>query len=252
MGLSQVFYYRGFAELFFEMISEGANSGAQPELLAPDQFLGLSVSSLLIQLVTPVQWAARVYISAAIFASGPRMLLGERVTLGEFLRPGFVRTLWVGVIAFVVALLTNVGLVFLIVPGIIAAVTLSVAEVVSVVEEVTLPEALRRSWNLTQNNWWRIIGFWMIIATLAFALQATIYTPAVLRQLVASINDPNAVFMPVSPAWKVAEGVLAALATALIYPFAEFGWFSMYLDLRARREGMDIVARAQDITQDRP
>ena len=52
--------------------------------------------------------------------------------------------------------------------------------------------------------------------------------------------------------WKAVEGSLAALATALIYPFVEFGWFSMYLDLRSRREGMDIVARAEDITRERP
>ena len=251
MGLAQVFYYRGFTEILFQMLTESAQ-GTSPELFTADQFLGLSVSSALLQLAAPVQWAARVYISAAIFRAGPRMLLGEEVTRHFINKNALIRTLWVGLIAFVVSLATNVGLVFFIVPGVILATALSVAEVVSVVEEVTLPEALRRSWKLTQRSWWRIIGFWMILATLAFALQATIYTPAIVRQLIASINDPNAVFMPISPLWKAVEGSLAALATALIYPFVEFGWFSMYLDLRSRREGMDIVARAEDITRERP
>ena len=50
MGLAQVFYYRGFTEIFFQLLTESAQ-GAPPELFTADQFLGLSVSSALLQLV---------------------------------------------------------------------------------------------------------------------------------------------------------------------------------------------------------
>jgi hypothetical protein len=59
-----------------------------------------------------------------------------------------------------------------------------------------------------------------------------------------------AVFQPTSAAWKAFEGALTALATAIAYPFGMFAWFCLYLDLRARREGMDIVARAADLEGD--
>ena len=77
-------------------------------------------------------------------------------------------------------------------------------------------------------------------------LQTAITSPTLIRQLVASIQNPEAVFQPLSVGWKVFEGLLSATAVTLVLPFASFAWLSFYLDLRARREGMDIGAAAAE------
>jgi hypothetical protein len=247
VSLAQVYYYRGIVEFVVEGIQQGAQ-GADP-LAVTDDFMAMSMFSLVLQSAGPLYWMARVYFAACIFASGPRMLAGERPRVKEFLSPGLTRVLWVGLIWIVVGVLTNVGLIFFIVPGIIAAASLSVAGVTSVVERLTLPAAISRSWTLTNGNWWRIIGFWMILVTLAAALQAAASSPTIVRQIFISVSDPTAVFQPASTLWKTIEGTLAALGVVLAYPFTQLAWFSMYLDLRARREGMDLVARSMEIAE---
>ena len=149
-----------------------------------------------------------------------------------------------------VSIIVNIGIVIFIVPGIIAAISLSVAGEVSVVEQASLPTALSRSWALTQRSWWRIIGFAMLLGTLATLLQAAVSAPALIRQFVLSVSDPMAIIQPASPFWMTVEGVFAALAVALVFPFSQLAWFCLYLDLRARREGMDLVARATDLAGD--
>jgi hypothetical protein len=246
MSLAQVFYYRGLLELFAETIVQGAQGGVDP-FTSPDEMLGLSMSSVAVQAVGPLYWAARAYIATCVFSAGPRMLAGERLELREFLTPGLIRVIWVAVAWLLVGLMAQVGLLLLIVPGIIVWVSLSVAAPASVIEELSAPAAITRSWRLTQRSWWRIIGFWMLLATLVLFLEAAVHSPTVIRQLVLSVSDPMAVFQPTSTLWKTFEGVLTALATSIAYPFGVFAWFCLYIDLRARREGMDIVARAMDM-----
>lgn len=248
MSLAQVFYYRGI----FEAVLEGvANTSAQGDPTAMfEGLMGLSIFSAVVQAIGPLYWFAIVYLSTCLYASGPRMLAGERPGVKEFLTPGINRVFWVGLTTFVVTVISSVAAIFLIIPGIIAYLALSVAAVTSVVEQVTLPTALSRSWALTRRSWWRILGFWMVLVTLVSLLQAAVQSPSIIRQLLVSISDPMAVFQSVPPAWKTVEGVFSALAASLVLPFTQLAWFALYLDLRARREGMDIVARAMDIAGD--
>ena len=239
MGVAQSFYLRGFLGFFSGMGNFGS----------PEEFLGLQAWQMLSYAVSPAYGIARLYISVCIFAAAPRMIAGERVSLREYLRPGLKRTLWMVLTVWIVQMVVGMGFVFFIVPGVILFVGLAVARVVVVVEDASLGQAFGRSWKLSRGHFWRIIGFWMAVATLMFVLQAVVNSPSAIRQLSASIQDPDAIFQPVSVGWKTLEGLFAALSTSLVYPFVELSWFFLYLDLRARREGMDLVARAQAIVQ---
>ncbi|MDO9108976.1 MAG: hypothetical protein Q7U89_08340, partial [Coriobacteriia bacterium] len=84
---------------------------------------------------------------------------------------------------------------------------------------------------------------------LTFTLESAVDSPAVLRQIFSSVTNPEAMFAEISIGWKVLEGVLAATALSIVYPFVELAWFFYYLDLRARHEGMDLVQRAGRLTE---
>jgi hypothetical protein len=76
------------------------------------------------------------------------------------------------------------------------------------------------------------------------ALETLVDSPVLIRQLIASIDRSDALFAELSVGWKTLEGVFTALAVSFVYPFVQLSWFHYYLDLRARREGMDLVVAA--------
>lgn len=244
VGVTQVFSTRGMLQLF------GSLADSSPDVFL-DQYSQVQSLSLLSNLVSPLFLVARAYLTACLFELAPAMLAGARPGVGELLRAGKSRFLWLLLVSVTVSLAVGTASLFLLIPGLILWARLKVAYVTAVVERAAIDRAYVRSWTLTRGRFWRTVGFAIVLGVIAIVLEAAIDSPAVIRQIVASVESPDAVFRELSPAWKTFEGVLAASATSLIAPLLEFAWFFYYLDLRARHEGMDIVVKAGELAASR-
>lgn len=240
VGVTQVFSARGFLQL------AGAMSESSSDAFFA-QIEQIQTLSLLSNAVTPLFLLARTYLVAALLAAAPLMLGGQHVGVRQFLKGGTSRFLMLLLVTLAVSASISFSAIFLLVPALILWARLRVAHIATVVEAAPIDRAFARSWNLTRGRFWRTVGFAIVLAVISVVMEAAVDSPAVIRQLVASIESPDAVFAELSPGWKTFEGVLAASATALIAPFVELCWFFFYLDLRARAEGMDLVTRATDI-----
>lgn len=178
---------------------------------------------------------AQPFLVAAISRAAADAYLGEHVTLGGTLRYALSRLpaiLWVTVITLVV---TTVGLVLLIVPGIIAAVRLTLAPAVVVVEDVRGTRAVRRSWNLTAGHFWRVLGTLLLSGIITAVGAAIIQIPA---EVITTTIGPDG--------WPV-SALGSAVASALITPFSLLIVVLLYFDLRVRKEGYDIEVMAQEL-----
>lgn len=240
VGLSQVFYTRGLLAVVPGIID---GSMQFSEITSVQMWASLS------NIVAPLLLAARLYVSSAVLAAAPAMLAGRRFGVREFLRGGLARFWWLLLVSIVVSAAISAGLFVLVIPGLFVWARLSVAHVTCVVEAAPLDRAFSRSWALTSGRFWRTLLFAVGLGILTVTLESAVDSPAVLRQIFSSITDPEALFAEMSLGWKVLEGVLSATALSLVYPFAELAWFFYYLDLRARHEGMDLVARAVRISE---
>ena len=114
-------------------------------------------------------------------------------------------------------LLTMLGLVLFVIPGIIVGVLLAVSVPALVAEDVRARGALLRSWSLVGGRWWHTFG--------------TLLLTWVLLGLTVSLADRAA-----APGGWLAETVAQALAVTLVTPFAALVGVLLYLDLRARQE----------------
>lgn len=236
LGVSQVFYTRGLLQTI-PMLAAG-------DIMA-EELSRLQIWTLLANLVSPLFLAARLYVSSMVLAAAPRMLAGKRPGVRELLRGGLARFGWVLLVALVLSMATGFAFLAFVVPGIYLYARLALSRVTCVVEGVPLDKALMRSWRLTEGSVWRTLLFATGLAVITIALESAVDSPAVVRQIVASISNPEALFTGLAPGWKTFEGILTATAASLVYPFSELAWFGFYLDLRARREGMDLVASAR-------
>jgi hypothetical protein len=187
---------------------------------------------------------ASVWLHAGILAVAPELASGDSVTTRRLLMAGAPR-FWIAV-----AVTAITGMVVLIpIAGIVIALFWMLAVPIVVVEGASFDKALGMSWKLVSEvGFWRTalfgIGLWIVV----IALEQLALAPNVLRQLVGAIQDPGAIFRPLSVEWTVFTGVLSALGLALVSPFTILATYLYYTDARARAEGMDLMQQARLLT----
>jgi hypothetical protein len=143
----------------------------------------------------------------------------------------------------------GVLLLFPLVLGIAAVVVwiytkLLVAPAAITVEELGVFAGLRRSWTLTHRNWWRIFGIMLLVSVMVSFIGQIIQIPLGLAS-----GGINSVFAPHAGASQVTttEIVLAVvsmvvgvLVSAVGFAFQTSVAALLYMDLRMRRDGLDL------------
>ncbi len=241
-SVTQSLYMRGFLELVPLFMGEELPSFSDSVRL---QILG-AVSSAL----APAMALARAYIDASIIRAAPALHAGEAPALKAMLRSGFGRFGWYLLASWIVAAAAGAATLLLIVPGVLVGLGLALAPAITVIEEAPLDRAMSRSWSLASGRRGRIFLFVLSLYLLVIALETSVGSPNILRQVFDSVRNPEAIFQPLSLGWKAAEGLIAALALSLVTPFQALAVYLFYTDMRARAEGMDLVVRARDLATD--
>ncbi|TLM86970.1 hypothetical protein FDW84_05915 [Pseudarthrobacter sp. NamE5] len=121
---------------------------------------------------------------------------------------------------------------------------LLVAPAAVVVEELGALHALRRSWELTQTNWWRIFGITVVVGIMVGIVSQVVMIPvSMLPPLLADVVSPHGgseQAVGVAVAVAIITALLGALAGALGYAFQTSVMALIYMDLRMRKDGLDI------------
>lgn len=121
---------------------------------------------------------------------------------------------------------------------------LMVAPAAVVVEELGALAALRRSWSLTRGNWWRILGISLVVGILVGVISQVITIPiSLLTTFLPGIISPHGGSGEAAVV-AIVVGVVTAVVTALVgalgYAFQTSVMALIYLDLRMRKDGLDI------------
>jgi hypothetical protein len=187
--------------------------------------------------------AANVWLTVGILAAAPEVASGGSVTIRRLLTGGASR-FWTAV-----AITVFTGMVALVpLAGLVIALFWLLAIPIAVVEGAQFDRAFGRSWKLVSKvGFWRTALFGIAMGTLVFTLEQAAVSPTVLRQLVGAIQDPGALFTPLSVEWTVFAGLLGAVGLALVSPFTTLATYLYYTDARARAEGMDLLQEARDL-----
>lgn len=245
-GLAQDFYMRGTTELFGATASGVTTSPTNAWLTT------MTISYLVMTAAAQILTLGRAYLDSSVLRAAPGMLYTPAESGKAVLKGGLARYGWYLLTYYVVSLATAAAFAasFFVLgaAGIALWVAWSLAGVIVVVEDANLVVGIKRSVALVKGNIWRVIGYLLLVGAITAAFEGAVGSPVIIRQIVASLQNPEAIFQPLSIAWKVAEGLTLGLAIALPAPFAPLALFSLYLDLRSRNEGMDLIIRARELT----
>lgn len=121
---------------------------------------------------------------------------------------------------------------------------LMVAPAAVVIEELGAVAGLRRSWDLTRANWWRILGIALVVSIMVgIASQVVMIPVSFLTSFLGAVASPagSSEQAAAAVAVGVVTAVLGTLVGALGYAFQTSVMALLYMDLRMRKDGLDIV-----------
>lgn len=119
-----------------------------------------------------------------------------------------------------------------------------VAPAAIVIEELGVLGGLSRSWQLTRHNWWRILGISLVITILIGIITQIVTTPLGLLSGGTGFLTPHAGAEETAATGLgifVASIIVSGLVGAVGYAFQTSVMALLYLDLRMRKDGLDLV-----------
>jgi hypothetical protein len=196
-------------------------------------------------LISTLLLAVTTGLMAAVMG---RAALGREVTFGIAWREVQPRLLPLLGVAFVYGLVTTIGLMLCIIPGVLAWVFWALAVPALVLERGTFRQAFARSIKLVGGAFWRVLGILLLARVIQSLFENIIQLPFALGTGVFDqVLNPGKVSLPstgdllLQSAGQIVSGTIAI-------PFVTLVTVIVYLDQRMRREGMDIeLARAAGV-----
>ena len=194
------------------------------------QIVAVGLVFVLIQLLI-----VQPFLVAALTRAAADAYLGERVSIGTVSRFAVSRLPAILLITIITLILTLLGFILLIIPGVIAAIRLTLAPAILVVEDIRGTRAVGRSWDLTRNHAWRVFGTLVLSGLISTIGVAVVTLPT---EFIATLMGPDG--------WLVST-VGQLIATVVTTPFSILIIVLLYFDLRVRKEGYDIEVMAQEL-----
>jgi hypothetical protein len=188
-------------------------------------FWAVASASLLAALVGLLLYQV---LTGAITRTIAAEVAGQDLGLEQSYRFGFARLGPILVVSILVGLATLLGLIVFIIPGIYIGVRLAVSTQALVVENKRGTEAMRRSWDLVAGHWWHAAFTLLVAGLLTGVVNAVITAPFS------------------AGAWFL-QGIAAAVATTVTLPYGALVGVLLYLDLRARKERLDLDTLKADL-----
>lgn len=195
--------------------------------------LALYFAGLIVSLVASI--IAGSIASAACFRSISGAYVGDDPDWRQSLRFAWKRFGAVLGLTVLATLVTLAGLLACLVGVLVPMAFLSVAVPALLVEGLGVGEAMGRSWNLVKGTFWRVLGIVLLSLLLGVAFQAALSSPLAVLFFV----DVNPVVQ------QVLTALVSVISTVLVTPFSAALTMALYVDLRVRKEGFDLVLWAQ-------
>ncbi len=162
----------------------------------------------------------------------------------------------VGLIILLVSTLGTLGIVLSVVLGILSLLgflalavwlgtKLSLVPSALVLEQLSLRNAISRSWSLTNDNFWRVFGIQALVSVILGIASNIVITPfSIIVPLLLALLDPNGTGSASAMVWVVVAYVVQLIVTVVVATIMSIVTTAtsslLYLDLRMRKEGLDV------------
>ena len=151
------------------------------------------------------------------------------------------------ILMILIGIVSSIGFVFFVIPGIYLMVTLSLALPILIIEDVSIGKAFSKSFQLIKGKWWSTFGL-MVITTIIASIVSYVFAIPFYALFLADLfsssmesgGDPSAVFESFSSWYSTAGMALMMIGSYITYliPILALGF--QYFNLSERVEGRGI------------
>ena len=147
------------------------------------------------------------------------------------------------IISLLGSIITAVGMVFLLIPGIYVAVVLSLALAVTLFEGTSFGETWERCFKLIRDKWWSTFGLIVVMAIIVGIVGMIFAVPtAIIAFFVSAKMLPD-----VSTAWLVVANVIALVGRTMLNAVLYLAIGFQYTNLVERQEGRGLISAIDSI-----
>jgi len=162
--------------------------------------------------------AIQQLLAGAVTRGGAAATLGRDVDVNASYRYAFSRIGGLIGLALLIGLMVGIGFILFIIPGIIFLVFLSVSVVAFIIERLGAVDSMKRSWALVRGNWWHTLGVIIVTALLA----------GIVNGILTAIGGDS----------FLGSWIFSSIAQIITAPYVAVVYVLLYIDLRARHEGL--------------
>ncbi|MCZ4694966.1 hypothetical protein DWB61_08185 [Ancylomarina euxinus] len=174
-------------------------------------------------------------------AEGPQFNLSR---VGTELMKDTRKILWT---SFIVGLLTVVGFIFFLIPGIFLGVCFSLVLSIRIFENISLGDALGRSFKLIKNNWWWTFLILFIVGLIAGVLQMVFGIPVTIYQGISALHMTQNGGMELNQPLMILLYTIASLGTVMLQTLPIMGIAFQYFNLVEEKESANLLKELETI-----
>lgn len=223
--------YRANPVTYLENVAQNFNNPDELARLQAQQ--GAYTSSPLYLLSFPIAALLLPFSVGALYRAATSLAAGNLETIGSVLAGTARRyfAMW-GIV--ILGVLVGIGAIAIVTIPVVIWVLIrwSVAIPALFAEGIGPVKALGRSWNLVRDNWWRTLGILIIVGIMVSLIQTALQT--LFGGVAAVVPGLNG---------DLRAGVVTTVTTlvdALVGAIQPIAITMLYLDLRVRKEGLDL------------
>ncbi|NKX53821.1 glycerophosphoryl diester phosphodiesterase membrane domain-containing protein [Arthrobacter mobilis] len=189
-----------------------------------------------------LMWSLARGRTGALVVLGLLYLLLTVLVLAAIVAGAVVLADLLGAASALIIVLVAVGLVL---AAVWIGIKLMLAPAAMVLERASLPGSLRRSWQLTSGNWWRTFGIVLLCTVIVSVITSVISMPisfalGLVAPLTGETASPEEMLAVMGPL-TLASMLVSSIFSAIGYAFQAAVIALVYIDLRIRREGFDVI-----------
>jgi hypothetical protein len=196
--------------------------------------LGLAITAMVLSL-----FGGALANCASTFVVSEQYL-GRNLEPGEALRRAWPQAGRIIMTTLTVGLLTGLGLILFIVPGVIAMTGFSLAVTAAAIEGLSSDKARKRSWELTKDFRGHMFSLMFVYGIIIWLLVAGIGFVTAFLSAASGPKDPAALAALATSLPVLLAAAVGALITLTLSPILYCILIVAYYDLRVRKEAFDL------------
>lgn len=154
-------------------------------------------------------------------------------------------------LGFLISVVSMIGMIFFIIPGLYLGVVLSLAYPIYMFEDISVGNAFGRAFSLIREKWWSTFGLIIVTSIMAYVVQMVFSVPflvvyfmnifSLMEEVQTNPEDPSAIMDMFSSGYMTVAMAISMVGSYLTYSIPLLGLGYQYSNLLERSEGKGLM-----------